>query len=189
MLSTRLSDPSVVLTPSSRNATCPSTINIVEGISLLTPIGSVPPNATRTVLERAALDFIDFAYGAIETTTGTPIYFAMKSDTNIVLAPTPASAWHIEVTGTAQPDAMSFTNQTTYLGNNYSDLLIAGCMIFLTGWQKDFGTQSDNPQQAVSWESQYEILFKSAQEEVQRQKSQDPGWSPFAPTPLAAPRM
>lgn len=188
LLSTRTSDTSVALTPSSRNATCPSAINVVEGISLLTPVGNTPPTAARSVLERASLDFIDFTYGASEASTGTPLYFAMKSATGIVFAPTPASAWKIEITGTAQPTAMSLSNQTTYLGNNYPDLLLAGCMVFLTGWQQNFGASSDNPQMAMSWETQYNKLFSSANEEVQRQKSQDPNWTPFAPTSLSEPR-
>ncbi len=188
ILSCRTSDTSVALTPSSRNATCPSTISVVEGISYLTPVGNTPPTAARNPLTRASLDFIDMMYGASEASTGTPLYFAMKSDTAIVIAPTPTSAWKLEITGTAQPAAMSVSNTTTFLGNQFPDLLLAGCMVFLTAWQQNFGASSDNPQMAVSWGSTYERLLKPALEFVQRQKSQDPGWNPFSPTPLSTPR-
>lgn len=188
LLACRGSDTTVTLTPSSRDATCPATISVVEGISYLTPVGNTPPTATRNGLERASLDFIDMMYGASEATTGTPLYFAMKSDTAIVIAPTPASAWKLEITGTAQPTAMSASNQTTFLGNQFPDLLLAGCMVLLTAWQQNWGASSDNPQMAISWKSNYDGLMKPALEYVQRQKSQSPNWNPFSPTPLSTPR-
>lgn len=187
VLDERISDNTDPVTAGSRDATCPDTITIVEGVALLTPAGQFPPTARRNVLERAALDFIDFMYGA-ESTVGTPIYFALKSDVDIILAPSPDSAYILEVTGTAQAQAMTSSNQTTWLGNNLPDLLLAGCMVFMTGWQKNYGAQSDDPQMAQSWETQYKTLMTSAQEFIQRQKSQDPNWSPFSPTPLSMPR-
>ncbi len=187
ILSCRASDSTVTLTVSNRNATCPSTVSIVEGISYLTPVGNTPPTATRNGIERTSLDFIDQFYGD-ETATGTPLYFAMKSDTAIVFAPTPASAWKIEITGTVQPTAMSPSNQTSFLGNQFPDLLLAGVIVFMCAWQKDLGQSSDNPQLALSWQSTYDRLLKSAVEFVQRQKSQDAGWNPYSPTPLSTPR-
>lgn len=187
LLSSRTSDTSVTLVAGTRTATCPSTINIVEGVSILTPVGQPVANCRRNVLERTSLDFLDFAYGQ-ESTTAQPGYFAMKTDTAIVFGASPDSAYTIEITGTAQPTAMSNSVQTSYLGNYYPDLLLAASMVFASAWQKDYGTQSDNPQQAQSWESQYQTLFKSAFEETQRQKSQDPNWTPFSPTPLSTPR-
>ncbi len=187
ILSCRASDSTVTLTASNRNATCPSTVSIVEGISYLTPVGNVPPTATRNGLERTSLDFIDSFYGD-ETVTGTPLYFAMKSNTNIVFAPTPLSAWKIEITGTVQPTPMSPSQQTSFLGNQFPDLLLAGVIVFMCAWQKDLEQQSDNPQMALSWQGTYDRLLKSAVEFVQRQKSQDPGWNPYSPTPLTAQR-
>lgn len=187
MLSTRGTSSPVTLTVGSRSATCPATISVVQGISLLTPAGNSPPTATRVPLERTSMDFIDSFYGD-ETATGTPLFYEMKNDTAIILAPTPASAWKIEIVGTLQPAAMTNSNQTTPLGNYFQDLLIAGCMVFLTGWQQNFGSQADNPQMSQSWESQFGKLKDSALEFVQRQKSQDPNWTPFTPTPLSTPR-
>lgn len=186
LLSCRGSDVSVTLSTTTRNATCPATISVVEGISYLTPAGNAPPNATRNGIERASLDFIDGMYGN-EATQGTPLYFAMKSDTIIVVAPTADQAYKIEITGTVQPTPMSSTNETSFLGNYFQDLLLAGCMIFLSNWQRDAGSAM-SPQDANNWQSAYDMEFKSAEEFVQRQKSQDPNWNPFTPTPLSQPR-
>jgi len=43
-------------------------------------------------------------------------------------------------------------------------------MVFLTGWQKNFSATSDNPAQAVNWESQYRVLAESVDIIDQRQK-------------------
>lgn len=187
-LANRTSDTSVTLASGTRTATVPSAISVVEGVSILTPAGQSLPTATRVVLERSSLDFLDMMYGAGSATTGTPEFYALKSDVGLVLAPTPASAWKLEITGTVQPAPMASANQTTVLGNYFQEMLIAACMIFLTGWQQNFGAQADNPQMAQSWETQYQTLKSSALEFIQRQKSQDPNWTPFTPTPLSTPR-
>ena len=59
---------------------------------------------------------------------------------------------------------------TTQLTNFFPDLFIAASMIFASGYQRDFGSQSDNPQQAQSWESQYQTLIKSASTEEARKR-------------------
>lgn len=188
LLSCRASDTSVTLISGSRDATCPSDISVVEGISLLSPAGQTLPTAARIGLERASLDFMDMLYGAGSSATGMPEYYAMKSDTAIVFAPTPNGSYHIEITGTVDPAPMSNSNQTTFLGNQFPDLLLAAVMMFMTGWQQNFGAQSDNPQMSQSWKSTYDTLLPSASEYVQRQKSQSPNWTPFTPTPLSTPR-
>ncbi len=187
LLSCRGSDSTATLSTSTRNATCPSTISIVEGISYLTPAGNTPPNATRNGMERVSLDFIDQFYGD-ESVQGKPLYFAMKSDTAIVVAPTSDATYKIEITGTVQPTAMSPSQQTSFLGNQFPDLLLAGVIVFMCAWQKDLGQSSDNPQLALSWKGIYDGLMPSAMEYVQRQKSQSPNWNPFSPTPLSTPR-
>lgn len=186
LLATRTSDTSVTLVAGTRTATCPSTISIVEGVSVLTPIGQPVSSSKRNVLERTSLDFLDFAYGQ-ESVTAKPDYFTMKSDTLIVFGASPDAAYRIEVTGTTQPDAMSVSNQTSFLGNQFPDLLLSAVIIFISGWQRDMGSPM-NPQDVNMWASSYDSLFKSALEYVQRQKAQDPNYSPFSPTSLSTPR-
>jgi hypothetical protein len=61
-------------------------------------------------------------------------------------------------------------------------------MIFITGYQRDFGAQSDNPQQAQSWEAQYNNLVKGAMLESLRQKFSGPGWTSLSAIPIAPDR-
>ena len=50
------------------------------------------------------------------------------------------------------------------------DLLIAASMVWVTGYQRNFGAQGNDPQYASSWEGQYQIAFKSANVEELRKK-------------------
>ena len=186
MLSDRIQDVTTTLTASSRSATCPAAVDIVEGISVITLAGSVPPIGKRNPVERTSIDFIDMAYGN-ETLTGLPVWFSMLSDTTMVFAPTPDQAYYIEVTGTAAPVAMSSVQQTSPLGYYFPDLLLSGCMVFMSAWQRDVGSQM-NPQDVNTWQAAYDLQMKSALEYIQRQKSQDPNWSAFTATPISTPR-
>ncbi len=61
-------------------------------------------------------------------------------------------------------------------------------MVFMSGYQRDFGAQATDPQLAQSWDTQYKDLFKSCMEEEQRRKIQGTNWSAYSSTPLSMPR-
>ena len=50
-------------------------------------------------------------------------------------------------------------------------------MVFASGYQKNFGSQSDDPKMAMSWEDQYQKLMASANAEELRKKWAGPGWT------------
>ena len=76
----------------------------------------------------------------------------------------------------------SVASETTFLTTYLPDLFIAASMIFASGYMRDFGSQSDNPQQAQSWEAQYENLIKSAGMEEIRKKWAGPSWTSMSTT-------
>lgn len=188
-LNTRTVNSNSAFTSGSRTftlPTSPSVILVLQGVSAITPAGNAPAAGTRNPLEEVSLDYIDMTW-PVEASTALPDSWAMLNDAAIVVKPTPDKAYVVELTGTFRPVAMSVSNQTTYIGNVYSDLLVAACMIFLAGYQRDYGAGADDPKMAVSWESQYGGLFKSALSEEQRRKGAGTGWLPFSPTPEAQP--
>ena len=101
---------------------------------------------------------------------------AMIDQWNIIVGPWPDAAYRVEVVGTIRPNPLSNTNTTTFLTTYLPDAFIAASMIFASGYMRDFGSQSDNPAQAQSWEAQYENLIKSAGAEEVRKKWAGPGW-------------
>ena len=60
-------------------------------------------------------------------------------------------------------------------------------MVFVSGYMRDFGSQADNQQMSVSWEQQYQTLFKSASVEQARAKFESEAWTSQQPSPIATP--
>lgn len=166
--------------------TTPSTIMVLQGVAAITPAGAAPSLGTRNQLEPVSLDYIDSTWPT-ESITGVPDAWAMRDDASIVVKPTPAGAYVAELTGMFRPTPMSAANPATYIGNTYPQLLVAACMVFLAGWQRDYGQQSDDPKLAVSWKDIYGSQLELAMNEEQRRKGQGVGWAPFSETPKAVP--
>lgn len=188
-LSTRSVNSGSNFTTGSRDfvlPTSPSTIMTLQGVAAITPAGATPAQGKRNQLEPVSLDYIDSTWPT-ESETGVPDAWAMKNDASIVVKPTPADTYTVELTGTFRPVPMSSSNQTTYIGNVYPQLLVAACMIFLAGWQRDYGQQADDPKLATSWTQMYSTQLELALKEEQRRKGSGVGWSPFSATPEAAP--
>jgi len=64
---------------------------------------------------------------------------------------------------------------------------MAASMVFGSGFMRDFGSQTDDPQQSGSWETQYQALLRSADVEELRKKYQSQGWTSAKPSQIATP--
>jgi hypothetical protein len=67
-------------------------------------------------------------YWPNRTSTSTPKYWAWWDHNTIYLAPTPDSAYNIEVGITRLSTRLSSSNTTTWLGNNAPSALLYGCL-------------------------------------------------------------
>lgn len=176
-----------LITSQNRNFTLPQHFVTTQQFNIITPSSTTNPElGTRNPLTPVSKEFLDMAWPSI-TGSGIPQYFAMITDQKIILGPWPDSAYTIEVVGTIQPEALSDSNTSTYLTQYLPDLFLACSMIFVAGYQKDFGMQSDNPQASASWESQYQLLKGSADLDEERKRYSSSGWSSMSPTPAATP--
>lgn len=178
------------LTAGNRNCNLTSTgaaFIVTSGFNVITPSTTTDPNlGTRHQMVPTSRDFLDAVYGSAAG-AGLPQYYAPITDQLFVLGPWPDQNYTIEVIGTIQPATLSSTNATTSLSLNLPDLLTAAVMIFMSGYQQNFGAQADNPQMATSWESQYDKLFASANVVEFRKKYQSGGWASQQPTTIATP--
>lgn len=170
-----------------RNFTLPTNIGtfiVVEAIS------AIDSNNTRFPLTQVTRDFLDAVYPNQTLATGTPKFFSPISDTTFIVGPAPDQNYTAEVTGTQRPNPLSATNTTTLLTTYCPDLFIAASMVFATGYQRDFGAQSDDPKMGQSWEQQYQMLMASAKDEQYRAKSEGNAWQPFStPSAVTPPRV
>ncbi len=179
LLTTVIRDASQSLTPSSRDFTLPTAQGafvVVNGVNVITPAGATPANGTRNRLTPMSLDVLDTVWPS-NVGSALPTGFAMVTQTSIVVGPWPDQAYAAEVVGTTRPLPLSATNTVTFLSANLPDLFLAASMVFMAGYQKAFGAQSDDPQLAQSWESQYGKLLTSANTEEFRKRFQGSAWS------------
>ena len=187
-LATRVS-PTVNLTANSRDFTGPSGMIVCEQVNAITPAATNPVSGTRWPLTRVTTAFLDFIW-PIETgvgNIGVPQYYALLTDQTGRVAPTPDAAYKLEFVNTARPTTLSAANTTTWITTYMPDIFLAASMVFLSGYQQNFGKQSDDPQEAQSWESQYKLLMAGSQVEEARRKSEGAAWTGKMPTPIAVP--
>ena len=82
---------------------------------------------TRTFLEQRDISYMN-EYWPDRTSTGTPRYWAWWDHNSIYVAPTPDSAYNVELGITRLPTRLSSSNTTSWLGNNAPALLLYGCL-------------------------------------------------------------
>ena len=82
---------------------------------------------TRELLEQRDVSFMN-EYWPDRTSEGTPKYWAWWDHNTIYVAPTPDSAYNVELGITRLPTRLSSTNTTSWLGNNAPALLLYGCL-------------------------------------------------------------
>ena len=187
------------LTGSSRNVALPSNVIVCQSANVITPVSAtIPDNGTRNPLRRVGLDYVNAVWPsstppttpsipAVYAEIGTPTIGSVitAGSLNIVVGPAPDAAYTLEVIGTVRPSALSPSNPTTFISVNMPDLLVAASMIFISGYQRDFGAQTSDPQAAMSWSMQYDALKAGVLLEELRKKAASVEWSPYFPTPGA----
>jgi len=193
-LQTRQSQVGPALTPGLRTVSMAALANpviVLERMNVITPAGSAPSTGTRNVLTRQALAYMDLMYpteGAIPSPAVVPVDYAMVDAQTVIVGPVPSVAYLPEFFGTIRPAQVSATNPTTWLLTNLPDLYVAACMVRLSGYMKNYsGALADDPQQPVSWETQYKTLLEGAAVEEARRKAQSASWSDQKPLTQSTP--
>lgn len=185
LISTITRDTSVVMTAGDQNIALPDTFVVIQGLNLL-PAGAAPATASRTPLVSTSKEVV-YALWGDPTATGTPSMYAMVDQWTAIVGPSPSAAFGVESYGTIRPNPLSASNPNTFLTTYLYDLFLAASMIFVSGWMRNFGAMSSDPQMSSSWEAQYQTLKASANVEELRKKSWSDAWTAFSPTPLAQP--
>lgn len=190
-----LNSTTALLTINNREVALPATVLVLDYINVLTPVGALSNTSTRHTLERISHTALDFFWPQASFLPGVPQKFAMIGAVaagppqvftyTVRMAPEPDAAYTAEFLGVVRPSPLSPLNIQTYLSMFFPDLFNACCMVFFSGYQKDFGSQSDDPQKAMSWEKTYTSLREGALLEAARMRGEGPGWSEQAPAPIA----
>jgi len=176
------------LVTGSRSLTVPEgTFVVTEQINVITPAGTINPNfGTRNPCLPVAKEFLDAVYGS-STATGLPKYFTAFNDNIFLVGPFPDQQYYVEIVGTYRPASLSSTNTETFISQYLPDVLIMASMVFVSGYQRNFGRQSDDPAMAQSYEAQYQTLLKGATVEEARKKFESNGWTSQSPAVVSSP--
>ena len=171
-----------------RSLTIPAgTIVVSEQINIITPAGETDPNAgTRNPCLPTTKEYLDVVYGA-STYTGLPTLFAPFNDNVFLFGPFPDAGYYVEIVGTFRPASLAAATPTTFISTYLPDLMIMASMIYISAYQRNFGRANDDPQMAVTYESQYNALLKGAMVEEARKKFESTGWTSMSPSPVASP--
>ena len=171
----------------SKVALTQGTFVTLQNVNVITPAGTTNPDlGTRVPLLPVSKEYIQYSWPSA-TNAGIPSYFAMIDERTFSLGPWPSAAYTLEIIGTIRPATLSASNTTTFISQYLPDLFLMASMIFISGYQRNFGRQSDDPQMAQSYESQYQALLKGATVEEYRKKFAASGWTSNSPSPVATP--
>jgi len=159
---------------------------VSEQINLILP--SQTRNADtgeRVPLLPTTKEFLDAVYGSPAVANrGLPQYYTAFNETLFFVGPVPDNDYFVEIVGTIRPATLSDANPVTFISQYLPDLMIMAAMVYISGYQRNFGKQSDDPAMALSFESQYQSLLKSVNPEEARKNYEGAAWSsmPIAPT-------
>jgi len=145
-------------------------------------------------------EFIQNCYGGMFS-ANAPKYYAMYGDnfgdeqdsvTNILFGPAPNYAYSLRVTGTAYAPSLYQSASAgpadsvyTYISAYYPDMLILASMIYISAYQRNWSSASDDVEMAMTYEKQYQALRLGAVPLENRRKAMGSGWTPYS-TPIAA---
>ena len=76
---------------------------------------------------------------------------------------------------------------TTWIATCLPDLFLMASMIFVSGWQRNWGRQADDPTMGLSYEQQYQTLLAGVKSEDYRRKFEADAWSAQTTSPVATP--
>ena len=203
----------ITLVPPTTDHELPDNVLSVRSVAILTPSGPPASNSRRHYPERVSPEALDMFWPQGSLKRGIPKMYSIKATRRAAdSAPNPnppttqpLPPLHIperfllvlnlmpaldrfytcEIYGSIQPQPLSEINPETYVTRYYSELFIACCMVFITGYQRDYGASADDPQRAMSWEGQYQALKNGIALEVGRQRGEGPGFTALPPAPIA----
>jgi hypothetical protein len=181
------------LTANSRNLTIPADAFVVpEQINVITPVNAPSADSgNRVPLMAVTREFLD-ATCSDPSAVGVPKYFApvgnAGGNVSFVVGPYPDAGYKVEIIGTIRPESLSVSIPATFISTYLPDLMIMATMIYISGYQRNFGaTMANDPQMPISYETQYKELLAGAAGEEFRKKFEAAAWSSKVPSPLASP--
>ena len=89
-------------------------------------------------------------YWPVSASTGTPKYYARKTNSQIVFAPTASATYGGELVYVVKPSALTSANQNNYFSDYCYDALFYGCMIEAANFMQNYSITQVYEQQYLT---------------------------------------
>lgn len=140
--------------------TIPTKALIINNLNWVNASGS------RTSLRLRTKEFIE-DYWPIRTSVGNPKYYAKFRHDKVIVAPTPTSAWAVELDYIIQPSVLTSSTQTTNYFTDYCEnALFYASMVEACLFAKNFSA-------VQVWEAQYQREILTLVNEGRRNRRDD----------------
>mgnify|MGYP006397561765 CR=1 FL=1 len=150
---------SVAVSTSNPFVSLPSGTRIMRNFSITTG-GSKINLLPRTV------EFINDYWPYVSSSIGEPRYYGMRTNTQIVIAPTPASVHDGEVYYVSRPTTLSSAAPNNYFSDFCYDALFYASMIEASFFTKSFDT-------IAMWQSEYTTAIDGLRNQARRTRQDD----------------
>ena len=150
----------------------PADALVIRNVNYTTSVSTtdVPASSKVNLLQRTyeyAIDYFPFA----SASTGTPRYYSRKTNTQIYIVPTPASAVSGEIQYTRRPLALASATGTSVTTSNYFsefcyNALFSACMIEASYFIKDLNA-------VATWETKYKNSVDGLRNQARRMRQDD----------------
>ena len=128
-------------------------------------LNTLTANTKESLLPRTQEFVFDF-WPYVSSSVGEPKYYAMQTNTNIYLAPTPEKTYDAELTYIERPVTLSDTNPTNYFSDFCYDALFYACMIETSFYLKSFNT-------VPLWQGEYKAAIDGLRNQARRTRQDD----------------
>ena len=138
-------------------------LNVLVSASVSAPAGTA--DAKVNLLPRTQEFIFDF-WPYVSASVGEPKYYAMQTNTNIYIAPTPEQTYAAELTFVQRPVTLSDSNPTNYFSDFCYDALFYACMIESSFYLKSFDT-------VQLWQAEYKNAIDGLRNQARRTRQDD----------------
>lgn len=122
-------------------------------------------NGTKTNLLLRTDEFIN-DYWPVSASVGVPKYYARRTDSSILIAPTPVSTCDAELVVVVRPTTLTSATPNNYFTDSCYDLLFNACMMEATMFQKDYIAMQQ-------FEGRYKALLELQRNQARRTRRDD----------------
>jgi hypothetical protein len=138
-------------------------LNVLVSASVSAPAGTAD---TKVNLLPRTQEFIFDFWPYVSASVGEPKYYAMQTNTNIYIAPTPEQTYDAELTFVQRPVTLSDSNPTNYFSDFCYDALFYACMIESSFYLKSFDT-------VQLWQAEYKNAIDGLRNQARRTRQDD----------------